>query len=342
MQHMLLMISSQAQAGETALEPARTPIRKPGSPNWMICTQQAAWTTKFSVAAIRRLVRRRSGTPAALRDDRCSRPSRYPPYLVGSFAGGTHPDSRTLEIGHPVARHRVRPSAPAGATGGGCQHREGHGGDYRAFACRPGHQFHPHRPLYVAVRAGWRAHRPRRPRFHCSFSAEIGVGVRRACSPRELRFLNLRWRGADADTRGDSQPAGLLPPPTRRSDTPATCTTTPNRAGTSVPHRGGEPASSTLAPGRRSGVFLGMHATPTLAHWWNSVTWLSANANRRSCVRHEGERRRVLSLVPGSSARAFPGGELWQAGRDLTPGPAAPGAGRGLGAGLSAGGRRAG
>lgn len=36
MQHMLLMISSQAPAGETALEPARTPIRKPGSPNWMM------------------------------------------------------------------------------------------------------------------------------------------------------------------------------------------------------------------------------------------------------------------------------------------------------------------
>lgn len=88
MQHLLLMISSQAPAGETALEPARTPIRKPGSPNWMICTQQAAWTTKFSVAAIRRLVRRRSGTPAALRDDRCSRPSRYPPYLVGLKASG--------------------------------------------------------------------------------------------------------------------------------------------------------------------------------------------------------------------------------------------------------------
>lgn len=38
MQHMLLMISSEAPAGKTAVEPARTPIRKLGSPNWMICT----------------------------------------------------------------------------------------------------------------------------------------------------------------------------------------------------------------------------------------------------------------------------------------------------------------
>jgi hypothetical protein len=33
MQHMLMMISSQAPAGETAVEPARTPIRKLSSPN---------------------------------------------------------------------------------------------------------------------------------------------------------------------------------------------------------------------------------------------------------------------------------------------------------------------
>jgi hypothetical protein len=51
---------------------------------------------------------------------------------------------------------------------------------------------------------------------------------------------------------------------------------------------------------------------------------------RRSGVRHERERRRVLSLITGSSARMFPGGEPWQAGRDLAPGPAAPGAGHGL------------
>jgi len=125
--------------------------------------------------------------------------------------GGTHPDSRTLEVGHAVARHLVRPSAAAGTRGGGRQHREEHGSDYRAFARRPGHQFHPHRPLYAAVRAGRRAHRPRRPRFHYSFSAEIGAGVRRACSSRELKFLDLRWRGADVGTSGDSQPSDLLP-----------------------------------------------------------------------------------------------------------------------------------
>jgi uncharacterized protein YndB with AHSA1/START domain len=57
-----------------------------------------------------------------------------------------------------------------------------------------GHQFHPHRPLHAAVRAGRRAHRPGRPRFHYPFSAAIGAGVRRPCRPRELKFLNLRWR----------------------------------------------------------------------------------------------------------------------------------------------------
>jgi hypothetical protein len=41
MQHMLLMISSEAPVDETAVEPARTPIRKLASPNRMICTQQA-------------------------------------------------------------------------------------------------------------------------------------------------------------------------------------------------------------------------------------------------------------------------------------------------------------
>jgi hypothetical protein len=46
---------------------------------------------------------------------------------------------------------------------------------------------------------------------------------------------------------------------------------------------------------------------------------------RRSGVRHERERRRVLSLIAGSSARTFPGGEPWQAGRRLAPGPAALG-----------------
>lgn len=38
MQHMLLMISSEAPVDKTAVEPARTPIRKLGSPNWIICT----------------------------------------------------------------------------------------------------------------------------------------------------------------------------------------------------------------------------------------------------------------------------------------------------------------
>jgi hypothetical protein len=38
MQHMLVMISSEAPGDETAVESAGTPIRKPGSPNWMICT----------------------------------------------------------------------------------------------------------------------------------------------------------------------------------------------------------------------------------------------------------------------------------------------------------------
>jgi hypothetical protein len=33
MQYLLLMISSEAPAGGTAVEPARTPIRKLGSPN---------------------------------------------------------------------------------------------------------------------------------------------------------------------------------------------------------------------------------------------------------------------------------------------------------------------
>jgi hypothetical protein len=51
---------------------------------------------------------------------------------------------------------------------------------------------------------------------------------------------------------------------------------------------------------------------------------------RRSGVRHERERRRVLSLITESSARMFPGGEPWQAGRDLAPGLAALGAGHGL------------
>jgi hypothetical protein len=58
---------------------------------------------------------------------------------------------------------------------------------------------------------------------------------------------------------------------------------------------------------------------------------LRARANtRRSGVRHEHERRRLLSLMTGSSARTFPGGEPGQAGRDLAPGPAALGAGHGL------------
>jgi hypothetical protein len=38
MQHMLARISSEAPVDETAAEPARTPIRKLGSPNWMPCT----------------------------------------------------------------------------------------------------------------------------------------------------------------------------------------------------------------------------------------------------------------------------------------------------------------
>jgi len=74
-----------------------------------------------------------------------------------------------------------------------------------------GHQFHPHRPLYAAVRAGRRAldnHRPGGPRFHYSFSAAIGAGVRRARSTRELKFLNPRLRRADTPA---SAATGLAP-----------------------------------------------------------------------------------------------------------------------------------
>ena len=63
--------------------------------------------------------------------------------------------------------------------------------------------------------------------------------------------------------------------------------------------------------------------------------------NAVSGVSHEHERRRLLSLITGSPGRTFPGGEPGQAGRRLAPGPAAPGAGRGLAGGFrpGAGGR---
>jgi hypothetical protein len=55
MQHMLLMISSQAPAGETAAEPARTPIRKPGSPNWMMHVASRADGLPGSALVVRNL-----------------------------------------------------------------------------------------------------------------------------------------------------------------------------------------------------------------------------------------------------------------------------------------------
>ena len=217
--------------------------------------------------------------------------SRYPEWVENTLRmirpdGPTRADTTYEELSRiagpwksvtPVARHRVRPSPPAGTTGGGRQHREGHGGDHRAFARRPGHQFHPHRPLQAAVRAGRRAHRPRRPRFHYSFSGAIGASIRRARSPRELKFLNPRWRPADAPTPAATASPKVCYLPTRRPDTPATRTTTPNRAGTSVPLRRTEPASSTLASSRRSGAGAG--------HLLGNAPWLAPVVTSRSVSR---------------------------------------------------------
>jgi hypothetical protein len=91
-----------------------------------------------------------------------------------------------------------------------------------------------------------------RPRFHCSFSAKIGTGVRRACRPRELKFLACDGgEPAHWHPRRQSAPRSAAHRPGGRIR-PLPCATTPNGADTSVPLRHGESTSSALAQSRRS------------------------------------------------------------------------------------------
>jgi hypothetical protein len=105
---------------------------------------------------------------------------------------------------------------------------------------------------------------------------------------------------------------------------------------------GFRPSSSGSPPGRdgAGGRWLAARRVVTSSMRLEASAQSSGSASRYSSqvstmAKVEGrpggtERHRLLSLITGSSARTFPGGEPWRAGRDLAPGSAALGAGHGL------------
>ena len=113
-------------------------------------------------------------------------------------------------------------------------------------------------------------------------------------------------------------------------------------AGSSTPRRGdwrrsappwSGPSSRTAwtTTGSPCGTPRATSSTSTYDRWPGAAVARFEYDIRRSGVRHERERRRVLSLITGSSACTFPSGEPWQAGRRLAPGPRRWGAGHGVG-----------